>query len=126
MRLDRKSKNLISEEEAKVLCSAIEERGELSFPLSSMELGAVTRTVLRAQREGDEYSPSIREKLAAKWNFSYASVASFILWLGANNVSLEPEVVSSKGEVKLKVKLQSNNQIEWDALKATAFRAPLI
>lgn len=126
MRLNRNKNNLITDEEARALCCAIEEQGELSFPLTSMELGAISGTIIRAQKMGDKYSPSIREKLAAKWNYSYASVASFALWLGVSNIFIEPEVVSLDGEVKLKIKLQSNNQIEWDALKATAFRAPLI
>lgn len=91
-----------------------------------MELGAVVGTINRAQRLGDDYSPSIKEKLVAKWNLSYASVASFALWIGVNNISIDPEFRSDDKGVYLKITLQSNNKIEWDVLKASAFRTPLI
>ena len=90
---------MITDVEAKILCREIEKRGELSIPLSPMELGAVVGTINRAQRLGDDYSPSIKEKLVAKWNLSYANVASFALWIGINNISIETEFRSDDKRV---------------------------
>jgi len=123
MKLIRTGK--IKEYEAKVLLDAIKEKGELIFPLNASEMVAVTETLKRAENKGAEYSPSIWERISAKWNYSYASVASFALWIGASNLEAE-ESVSKEGRPALKIRLRSNNQIEWDALKAGAFRAPLI
>ena len=123
MKLIRKGQ--IQESEAKVLLDAIKEKGELVFPLNPGEIIAVKEILRKAQSQGSAYRPSLWEKMKAKWNYSYASVASFGLWLGAINVVVE-DAISKNGKSALKLTLRSNNQIEWDALKAGAFRAPLI
>lgn len=126
MLIDRKTKNLITEEEAKILLAALQEKGELSFPLSVIVMGAVSGAVFRAQRMGKTYKLPLRVKLIAKLNYSYASIVSFIFWLGATNVKITPEVSPTTGKMSLKVNLKSNNKIEWDKLKASAFRSALI
>jgi hypothetical protein len=126
MFIDRNERNLISECEAKALYSTIHDSGGLVFPVSPAVVGAIIGTYACVQKMGGSYRPSFTEKIMAKVNYSYASVASFILWLGVRNVVLSP--ISSGTLLKggIMVKLQSSNQIEWDALKAAAFRAPLI
>jgi len=123
MKLRRKGQ--IKDNEAKVLLDALKEKGELVFPLNPDEVTAVKEILQKAQSQGGAYRPSLWEKMKAKWNYSYASVASFGLWLGATNVEAE-DAISNNGMSALKLTLRSNNQIEWDALKAGAFRAPLI
>ncbi len=123
MKLIRTGK--IKDVEAKVLLDAIKDKGELVFPLNASEISAVQATLRKAEAKGTTYDPSLWEIISAKWNYSYASVASFALWLGASNLETE-ESVSKEGRSALKIRLRSNNQIEWDALKAGAFRAPLI
>lgn len=126
MLIDRKKKNLITEEEAKTLLAALQEKGELLFPLSVIVMGAISGAVFRAQRLGKMYKLPLRVKIIAKLNYSFASIVSFIFWLGATNVQISPEVSPITGKMSLKVKLKSNHEIEWDKLKASAFRSPLI
>ena len=118
-------KGLIKENEAKILLEAIKEKGELIFPLNQEEIVAVKETIQKAQSGTTTYQPSIWEKLNAKWNYSYASVASFGLWVGALNIEVENSF-SKEGTPALRIKLRSNHQIEWDALKAGAFHTHLI
>ena len=82
--------------------------------------------VFRAQRMGKTYQLPFRVKLMAKLNDNFASIVSFIFWLGATNVQITPEVFQTTGRMGLKVTLKSNNHIEWDKLKDNTFRSPLI
>jgi hypothetical protein len=118
-------KGLIKESEAMILLDAIKEKGELVFPLNPDEITAVKKTIRTAQTKQGAYIPSTWEKIKAKWNYSYASVTSFALWLGVTHIEIE-NTTSKGGRSAIKLRLRSNHQIEWDALKASAFRAPLI
>ena len=82
MWFDFKKENLITGEQAKILCEALETKGSLAFPLSTVALGSVAGTIISAQKNAGEFKPSLRQKLLSKINYSYASVASFLLWIG--------------------------------------------
>ena len=90
-----------------ILLDAIKEKGELVFRLSPDEINAVKSTIKNAQTKHGEYTPSTWEKIKAKWNYSYASVASFALWLGVAHVETE-DSIAKDGSSVLKIRLRSN------------------
>ena len=103
-------KRLITEEEANVILDALKEKHELVFPLSAQEVTTVIKTNTNAQSKTPAYTPSLTEKASAKWNYNYASVATFALWLGPRSVLVEPSSASD-GRPGLRVSLIENNNI---------------
>lgn len=124
--LFNRNNHLITDKEAKVLCEAIEERGKLEFPLSTISLGLVAGTIYSAQNIEGEFKPTIRQKIFSKLNYSYASVASFLLWIGPKNIVLKPGYSEKSGKKVLVVALKEGCKINWEELKSKKFSSPLI
>ena len=118
--------NLIPDKEAKILCEAIEEIGKLEFPLSTVALGAVAGLVYSAQSVDGEFRPNLMQRLLSKINYSFASVASFVLWIGAKNVLIATGCSKESGKQVLTVTLKEGENIDWGELRAKKFSSPLI
>lgn len=126
MWIDRNDKNLITEEEAKCLCAAIKERGEIAFNVTTFVLATAAGTISSAQRIGKNYSPNLRQKLLAKFNYTYTSVVSFVLWIGPGNVTINPDWQHDSKLEKLRVKLNKSNSVDWEKLENESFNSPLL
>ena len=126
MWIDRNAKNLITEEEAKCLCVAIKERGEITFNVTSFVLATAVGTISSAQDIGNNYTPNLRQKLLAKLNYTYTSVVSFVLWIGPGNVTIHPDWQHDSKLEKLRVILNKNNSVDWQKLENESFSSPLL
>lgn len=114
MLVDRNKKSIITADEAKYLSSTIAEDGELTFPVPVFVIGAVAGTIYRAQRTSEVFQPSLKNRLLAKINYSYASLVSFILWLGENNVDITAGVCENSKKDVLIVRLRPGCKVDFD------------
>ena len=114
MLVDRNKTKIITADEAKFLSSAINEERELSFPVSVFVIGAVAGTIYRAQKTSKAFQPSFYNRFLAKINYSYASLVSFILWLGENNVDITAGVSENSKKDVLIVRLRPGCKVDLD------------
>ena len=110
MKIQRRG--LISNSEARILIGALKQKGCLKFPLDVSESLAVIETFHRARNYGDKYAPNLLERLRANLNYSYASVAMFVLLFDSEQIELS-RIVDENGCNKLVVRLIDGTSVDW-------------
>ena len=106
---------LINREEATVLRDALIERGELKFPLGQVIGSFLAGTIYGLKKRKSPYKPKLRTRIVARLSDGYASILSFVLWVGPANVDVWslPEMEDGKmGKNYFYVKLKPNKTLK--------------
>jgi hypothetical protein len=98
--------------ERSILTKTLQERGQLFFPVSSVVIGAIAGSLIRMQRLGSRYTPSLRERIFARISESYRCITDFICSFGPQKLRIEPDYEGDKEG--LRVFLQRTGNVPTD------------
>jgi hypothetical protein len=81
----------LSDSERTILTKTLQERGQIFFPVSPVVIGAIAGSVIRMQRLGSRYTPSLRERIFARISESYRCITDFIRGFDPQKLNVEPD-----------------------------------
>ena len=94
---------VLSESERTELKKALIETHELFFPVSSLVAGAIIGSVIRMQRLGANYKPSLSERTLSLGSEPYRCTTDFLRNFGTRHLVVEPWADTKASGLRVKL-----------------------